>query len=217
MPYGPPSGGGGATIPNTTNVLKGDDAGNAADSGVPLNGTHIAGLTVDAGPGGVLNMDCGPGGSSSGGNINMSGGAVGAGGNINMSGGEFDSAGNLNTSSGGGDIDTTGTGSVQFGEDGTRTTVTGTATANRAIALPDADGTLFLNGGALADGTTATTQSPNDNSNKAASTEYVDTAIVNGTGLEQILIGAGITPAADGTYPLPTSITIQSGIITAIS
>jgi len=44
----------------------------------------------------------------------------------------------------GGLISTDDTGTINFGADGTRTAITGTATANRAIAFPDADGTLAL-------------------------------------------------------------------------
>jgi hypothetical protein len=51
--------------------------------------------------------------------------------------------GNINTS-GGGSIDTSGTGSIGLGATGTRTTLTGTASADRAIALPDASGTVAL-------------------------------------------------------------------------
>ncbi len=40
---------------------------------------------------------------------------------------------------------------------------------------------------------------------------------VNGLALEELLANAGITPAVDGTYSSPTSITIVKGIITAIS
>lgn len=52
--------------------------------------------------------------------------------------------GSIDTSNGGGSINTRGTGSIEFGEVGTRTTLTGTATANRAISMPNATGTLAL-------------------------------------------------------------------------
>ena len=71
----------------------------------------------------------------------------GAGGYINTSGGiEITSSGGyINTSNGGGSINTTGTGYIQFGYDTQRTTLSGIATANRTIYLPNADGTLALN------------------------------------------------------------------------
>lgn len=55
--------------------------------------------------------------------------------------------GSINTSEGGGSIDTRGTGSIEFGSVGTRTTLAGTATADRDISLPDSDGTLIVQGG----------------------------------------------------------------------
>ena len=75
---------------------------------------------------------------------------VHGGGSINMDGspdGTFDddlSGGSITTKDGGGSINTTGTGSIGFGTVGTRTTLTGTATADRAISLPNAGGTLAL-------------------------------------------------------------------------
>lgn len=59
----------------------------------------------------------------------------------------------------------------------TTTSLRGNATVARTIDLPDAPGVLFLNGGALADGTTATTQAPGDNSTKAATTAYTDAGL----------------------------------------
>ena len=67
-------------------------------------------------------------GSSTGGYINTSG-ATGVGGNID-------------TSSGGGSINTRGTGSIQMGVVGTRTTLNGSATAARTVTLPNITGTL---------------------------------------------------------------------------
>jgi ribosomal protein S30 len=53
-------------------------------------------------------------------------------------------SGSITTADGGGFIDTRGTGSIGLGVTGTRTTLTGTATANRALSLPNASGTLAL-------------------------------------------------------------------------
>jgi hypothetical protein len=88
-----------------------------------------------------------------GGSIDLSGSNFGGGGSINLSssgngnGGSIDMSaggGSLITSLGGGSIDTRGTGSIELGVSGTRTTLTGTATAARAISLPNASGTLAL-------------------------------------------------------------------------
>lgn len=81
------------------------------------------------------------------GSINTSwGGSTGSyGGSIDTHGDDsLGAGGSINTSAGGGSIDTRGTGSIEFGVSGTRTTLTGTATANRAISLPNAAGTLAL-------------------------------------------------------------------------
>lgn len=64
----------------------------------------------------------------------------GNGGSINTS----DGGGSIITYSGGGSIDTRTNGRIEFGFDGTRTTVIGTATSNRSISLPNASGTLAL-------------------------------------------------------------------------
>ena len=92
----------------------------------------------------------------SGGSINTYGGSGsefgigGAGGNINMiggvapDGGSALDAGSIETSAGGGSIDTTGTGEIQFGYSGTRTTVVGSATADRTQTLPNESGTIAV-------------------------------------------------------------------------
>jgi hypothetical protein len=53
-------------------------------------------------------------------------------------------SGSITTADGGGTIDTRGTGSIGLGVTGTRTTLTGTATANRSLSLPNVSGTLAL-------------------------------------------------------------------------
>lgn len=79
-----------------------------------------------------------------GGNIDTHGSTVSAGGNIYTYGGTNADrhGGSIITADGGGGIDTRGTGSIDFGIDGTRTSLTGTATANRSISLPNSDGIL---------------------------------------------------------------------------
>ena len=83
---------------------------------------------------------------ASGGYIHTAG-SGGAGGSIDTSGGATTPGGSITTSGGGGSIDTTGTGSMGFGNSGTRTTVTGTATGDQAISWPNASGTVLLTNG----------------------------------------------------------------------
>jgi hypothetical protein len=74
----------------------------------------------------------------------------GQGGSINLDGGNAveglngANGGSINLSNGGGSIDTRGQGQIQFGFDSIRTTLSGTASQNRTISLPDANGTLAL-------------------------------------------------------------------------
>lgn len=101
----------------------------------------ISGHSSSGTSGGFLDMDGGEGGN--GGNINTSGGI-----NNGSNGGDVDThgdsqpGGKINTSNGGGLIDTTGLGLIQFGEDGQRTTLQGTASENHTLSLPDQNGTL---------------------------------------------------------------------------
>ena len=80
------------------------------------------------------------------------------GGSITMSAGYNANGGSINTSSGGGSIDTRGTGYIQLGTASayTMTQLQGTASgiANRTICLPDADGVLI---GQQTDGTLTST------------------------------------------------------------
>lgn len=188
--YNPPTGGGGgATIPSTTNIIKGDGAGNGADSNINPDQVSIQPTSVTSGL--VL--------ASSGDN------------NIVSAGVTADDllAGN-----------------------------------NVALAVKNATGLILSNGSNtvtgtsdLPDGITATTQAENDNSTKVSTTAYTDTAVgralfpdgdisdTSGTNseirayvtIDNALANSAITPAPDGTYPIPTSITIVNGIITAIS
>lgn len=50
----------------------------------------------------------------------------------------------INTTGGGGSINTSGVGSIEFGSSGTRTTLTGTATADRTQTLPNESGTIAV-------------------------------------------------------------------------
>lgn len=70
-------------------------------------------------------------------------------------------------------------------------------------------------------GVAAVTQTPGDNSTKLATTEYVNVAIasllVDAGTFAAILTAAGITPVADGTVTPVTSITTDTGVVTAVS
>jgi hypothetical protein len=147
-PQGPGGGSGGSAGEINTS------GGNGFTSGEP-------GGDYSGGNGGTINTS---GSNASdgtngepGGNINTSNGGgdittSGSGGDIITSGfgGSIDtsvSGGSIDTSNGGGSISTRGTGSIGLGISGTRTTLTGTASADRAISLPNASGTLLLTNG----------------------------------------------------------------------
>ena len=66
-------------------------------------------------------------------------------GTINFSAGYNGAGGNINISDGGGSINTRGTGSIELGVTGTRTTLNGSASgSNKTITLPNATGTIAL-------------------------------------------------------------------------
>ena len=135
--------------------------GNAPGYGyIDTNGGYggyisTAGSINDSGGGGYIttagngtarggNIDTRPNGATAGGNINTSyGGDI----STNNGGGAIStssSGGSITTSNGGGSISTNGTGSIELGVTGTRTTFIGTATTNRYIDLPDASGAVLL-------------------------------------------------------------------------
>jgi len=160
LQYGTPSGGGTGDMtkavydPRNLNKITGlPGADNGAQTGglggsISIEGGNAgANAGEDGGIAGAITMSGGDGAS---GQAGAAGGAITtaaynqyAGGNINTSASAFLPGGNINTS-GGGSIDTSGTGSIGLGATGTRTTLTGTASADRAIALPDASGTVAL-------------------------------------------------------------------------
>ena len=115
---------------------------NTSSGGGTINTSGLGGSINTSNSGGAINTSGGE--DSSGGSINTSGSQEYNGGSINTSGGEAQAGGSINTSDGGGSINTRGTGSIGFGAGGTRTTLVGTASENRNISLPDADGTLLL-------------------------------------------------------------------------
>jgi hypothetical protein len=139
---------GGAQILNKPDINMTND-GNGGAAGSINAGSTFGGIA------GTLNFGAGYNGI--GGDITTSGGFNGRGGKIDTrghqdgEGGSIDTSatnerigGSITTKEGGGSINTTGTGSIQLGVSGTRTTVTGTATEDRAIALPDQSGIVPL-------------------------------------------------------------------------
>jgi hypothetical protein len=132
-------------------------------TGLQGSGEFI-GAAFSGGNGGQLNMAGGNGGefaAGSAGSINTSGGggagiiqAGGSGGNILTYGGEdgrmggsidtSNGGGSITTNNGGGSIATGGTGYIELGNSGTRTTILGTASAARTVSFPDASGTLVI-------------------------------------------------------------------------
>jgi len=133
---------------------------NGADGGEYSNGSNGGSINTSSnGPsdGGSINTSSLA--HAHGGSINTYGGPQGIGGQIDTSnnGGSIitsagrDNAGflagggSINTSAGGGSIDTRGQGKIQFGNDTQRTTLSGTASTNITIYLPNESGTLLTN------------------------------------------------------------------------
>jgi len=111
-----------------------------------VTGGNISTYSTNDSPGGYINTSGGEGGDANdGGYINTRGGNSdqAKGGSINLSADSVN-GGSINLSNGGGSIDLRTTGSIQFGVDGTRTTLQGTATANRTQTLPNENGTIAV-------------------------------------------------------------------------
>ena len=125
-------------------------SGSAEYTGGFINTSEAGGYINTSGsndgntPGGYINTSSDN--ENTGGFINTS--ALEEGGNggyINTSGGGDGTGGSIDTSNGGGSINTRGTGSIQLGDSGTRTTLNGSAAGvNKTITLPDANGTIAL-------------------------------------------------------------------------
>ena len=118
---------------------------NTSNAGGSINTSAEGGAINTTSGGGTINTSSGGGSintSNDGGSINTSGLEGYVGGDINTSASGDAAGGSIDTSVGGGSINTRGTGSIGLGVSGTRTTLTGTATADRAISLPNASGTI---------------------------------------------------------------------------
>jgi hypothetical protein len=130
--------------------MDGGDASGAQSGGnagtITMNGADAA--TAAGGSAGSINTSGG----------NPSGATPGNdGGSINTSGGTTGDGGSINTSNGGGSIDTTGTGDIELGVNGTRTHLQGSATSNRFVTLPDQTCTLAAAGAVGSSGLTMAT------------------------------------------------------------
>ena len=163
--------GGGDSTGGSINLSASASANNSSSTGGSIsllgadndragNITSNAGNQDNNSRGGDLNMS---GDSKRGGDINTASGTHspadngpaifygGRGGDIITSGGsasgvsEGKDGGSINTSNGGGSINTRGVGSIQLGNEGTRTTLVGSASAtDKTITLPNATGTVAL-------------------------------------------------------------------------
>jgi hypothetical protein len=102
--------------------------------------------------------------------------------------------GNIYTSGGGGSISTSGTGSIELGVTGIRTTFTGSATSNRSIALPNANGTLVLN----------------DNSATITNKDIVATQLSGNVAVARIATALA-SPGTIGNTTAATSVKIANG------
>lgn len=178
--------------------IMGQDGSDATASGgeggtLDMDGGDAAG-SQGGGAGGSItarggNANAADGGAA--GSINVSGSnAIGAtpgndGGSINTSAGGTGDGGSINTSNGGGSIDTTGTGSVQFGEDGTRTTLNGSASSNRTVTLPNFNCTLAAAGSI----TTA-------NNLTMATNRLLGRTTASAGAIEEIQVGVGLAFAS---------------------
>lgn len=129
-----------------------------------------------------------------------------------LSGGYIDTSdgGVIDTSNGGGGISTLGTGIVQMGVLATRTTLTGSATAARAIAMPDASGTILLSNGSGASLTAL-------NASALTSGTITPSRLGSGNALEVLRRNAGNTalefaPSAGGGTVTSVGIATADGI-----
>lgn len=192
------------------------DAGATGDATLALNNSGGSVLTyggVADGSGGEFGTEEGTGGA--GGSIETFGGAAfaditgawdgGAGGFIRTHGGAASSGtpgkagGSIDTSDGGGSINTRGSGSIQLGANGTRTTLNGAAGSNWTLTLPTGPGS---NGQVLT-------------TNGAGTTSWT-TASGAGT-VTSVSVSGGTTGLTTSGGPVTTSGTITLGGVLAIT
>jgi hypothetical protein len=227
LQYGTPSGGGTGDMlksvydPQNANKISGlsgtDEGPQVGGVGGQLslqggNAGFVAG--EDGGAAGIITTDGGNGAGGSvggtGGNIDTRASSAFRGGNINTGATGTSRGGDINTA-GGGDIDTSGTGSIGLGASGSRTTLTGTATSDRAISFPNASGTF-----ALTSDITGTNSGTNTGDVTLAGTP--DYITISG----QTITRNAIDLAADVTGTLPAAnggtgiTTLGTGVATAL-
>jgi hypothetical protein len=197
----------------------GDEAATAQDS------------DADGGAGGDIRTYGGNGfatGSSGGDRPGGSGGTIDTSGGNASAGVAGRAGGSITTSNGGGSIDTTGSGSLQLGVIGTRTTILGAASSNWTLTLPTGPGTngqvMTTNGS----GTTSwTTPSGSGTVTSVGGTGTVNGLTLTGTvttsgnlTLGGTLSGVSLTSAVTGTLPVAnggTGITaLGTGVATAL-
>jgi hypothetical protein len=197
----------------------GDEAATAQDS------------DADGGAGGDIRTYGGNGfatGSSGGDRPGGSGGTIDTSGGNASAGVAGRAGGSITTSNGGGSIDTTGSGSLQLGVSGTRTTILGAASSNWTLTLPTGPGSngqvMTTNGS----GTTSwTTPSGSGTVTSVGGTGTVNGLTLTGTvtssgnlTLGGTLSGVSLTSAVTGTLPVAnggTGITaLGTGVATAL-
>lgn len=149
--------------PQNAGYISGDTEGSnqggllSMDAGAGGIGGSVTTYGTDSGAGGSISTNGGSslgatggsittsGGTESGGSIDTSSKGGHAGGSIDASGGSTDDGGDITTANGGGSINTAGSGSIEFGAVGTRTTVNGSAAeGDKTITLPNLTGTVAL-------------------------------------------------------------------------
>lgn len=170
-----PDGGGGdmqksVYDPQGAGYISGDTEGSnqggllSMDAGAAGIGGSVTTYGTDSGAGGSISTNGGSSPGANGGTISTNGSTesgghidtsshVHAGGNIDTFGGADLDGGDINTSNGGGSIDTRGSGSIQLGAAGTRTTVVGSAAeGDKTITLPNRTGTIIVPGNSGSEG-----------------------------------------------------------------
>ena len=180
-------------------------------NGITLTGGATAGTIDVSVTGGSIDT------SSTGGNISTST----SGGNIYTydSGGGIDTSqvgGPINTSAGGGSIDTRGTGSIELGNTGTRTTFRGNAaTSDKTIELPNLSGTVVVTAATSATATQALfAQATGFPAYRAIASADIATALTTpgaiggttaSTGAFTTLSATGVTSVTDSTNATSTT------------
>jgi hypothetical protein len=208
------------------------NGGSISSTGGDSPGGSINLNSSGSGTGGSINtfgLDGGGNGgsiSTNGGDDGGVGGFINTSGDVNQSGGSINtrgvdgvgSGGSIDTYGGGGSIDTTGTGSIQFGYSGTRTTVSGSATEDRTITMPNESGTMAV----ILVGSD-TIDFPNIPANSTATHDVTIAGVIPGeavlvtctdirTGADQRVVFTGFVASTPDTVTVLASNTSGAGI-----